>query len=106
MLKIPAAGWGETAGKLINISTRGNAGTGDDVLIGGFVIGEATQDVMIFARAQEIPGLDASVLLADPVLTITNPATGEVVGTNDDWESNQADLINQVWGRCASGCSW
>ena len=91
-------GLGETAGKLINISTRGNAGTGDDVLIGGFVIGEATQDVMIFARAQEIPGLDPSVLLADPVLTITNPQTGEVVGMNDNWEDDQGTLINDVWG--------
>ena len=85
-----------SAGKLINISTRGPVGIGDDVLIGGFVIGESAQEVMVFARAQEIPGITGA--LADPILTLTDPATGNILATNDDWEDTQGDLINDLWG--------
>ena len=88
----PAAG-----GKLINISTRGVVGTGDDVLIGGFVIGTDRQQVYISATGPELGNSGVTGFLVDPVLTVTNIATG-VETVNDNWEDTQAQLIKDLWG--------
>jgi hypothetical protein len=75
---------------LVGISTRGQAQSGDNVMIGGFIIqGSAAQTVVIRARG---PSLGMAGSLADPTLTLV-PASGPVV-TNDDWQTaaNAADL--------------
>jgi hypothetical protein len=88
----PAAG-----GKLVNISTRGVVGTGDDVLIGGFVVGTDRQQVYISATGPELGNSGVTGFLVDPVLTVTNIATGEET-VNDNWEDTQAQLITDLWG--------
>jgi hypothetical protein len=86
-----------TGGKLVNISTRGAVGTGDNVLIGGFVIGTDTQQVYISATGPELANSDITGFLVDPVLTITNITTGEET-VNDNWEDTQGQLITDLWG--------
>jgi hypothetical protein len=86
-----------TGGKLVNISTRGVVGTGDDVLIGGFVIGTDRQQVYISATGPELGNSGVTGFLVDPVLTVTNIATGEET-VNDNWEDTQAQLITDLWG--------
>lgn len=84
-----------TGGKFGNISTRGTVGVGDDALIGGFVIAEDDQQVLIQAIGQELVGVTG--FLIDPVLSIRNSA-GEEIGTNDNWDDTQGPLITDLWG--------
>ena len=91
-----------TAGKFTNISTRAMVGTDDDVMIGGFIIGEGPQQVLIQALGPELvdKGIAADALLADPVLTLTT-VDGTVLMTNDNWEDSQGQLVSDLWGEFA-----
>ncbi|MGH8093533.1 MAG: NF038122 family metalloprotease [Chthoniobacterales bacterium] len=78
-----------TAPLLGNISTRGLVGTGDDVLIGGFIItGTEPKTVAIRAIGPSLANSNPPVTgtLADPVLELHEP--GGTVVTNNDWMSN------------------
>ena len=88
-----------TAGKLVNISTRGFVGTGDEVMIGGFILQGGGQQVLIQARGPELanPPFSIANALADPVLTLLD-STGAVLMTNDDWEDSQGEMVNDLWG--------
>ena len=71
--------------QLINISTRGVVGTGDDVLIGGFVV-NGTEPKRVLVRAIG-PGLTAYHVpnaLQDPMLKLYD-AQGNVIAQNNDW---------------------
>lgn len=90
-----------TAGKLVNLSTRSRVGTGDDVLIGGFVIGTADQQVLIQATGPELTNSGVANALVDPYLVITNTTDAGnpvVVAENDNWESDQGQEISDLWG--------
>ena len=84
-------------GKFINISTRAMVGTGDDVMIGGFIIGEGLQQVLVEAIGPELADRGVAGALADPVLTIT-AADGTVLMINDNWEDSQGQLVRHLWG--------
>lgn len=90
-------------GKFNNISTRGRVGINDDVLIGGFVIGDDDQTVLIQATGPELADAGVSNILLDPVLVVTDtsdPDNPTVVGTNDNWQDDpdQAQIISDLWG--------
>ena len=73
--------------RLVNISTRGFVGTGNEVLIGGFIIsGDGEQRVTIRARGESLLDADPELdgLLADPTLELFN-SDGERIDSNDDW---------------------
>jgi YVTN family beta-propeller protein len=73
---------------LINISTRGNVLTGNDVMIGGFVIqGSGPQTVAIVGTGPSLAAFGISNPLANPTLTLVRSADQSVVATNDDWGS-------------------
>jgi hypothetical protein len=77
--------------RLVGLSTRARVFTGDNVMIGGFIIGGATpKTVVIRARG---PSLGVGDALANPTLTLV-PASGAPTITNDDWQSagNAAQL--------------
>ncbi len=84
---------GSNQSPLVNFSTRGNIGTGANVLIGGFVI-RGTRPVKVLIRGTG-PSLTAFGLtspLADPVLQVWQGQTA--VASNDDWKStNQAAIM-------------
>jgi hypothetical protein len=76
-----------------NISTRLRVGTGDDVLIGGFII-TGTQPKKIIVRAIG-PSLSALFprALADPALELRN-SFGSLIRGNDNWRSDQeAEIV-------------
>ena len=80
---------------LANISTRGQVGTGDNVLIGGIIIvGTAMQRVIVRAIGPSLLNFDPPVpgALADPILELHNP-DGSILATNDDWRDTQQDEI-------------
>ncbi len=81
-------------GKLLNLSTRLNAKTGDDVLIGGFIVtGTVAKDVLLRAIGPSLSTSNPPIpgALEDTILELHKP-DGTVV-TNDDWRSDQeADI--------------
>ena len=71
-----------TATRLVNISTRGRVGVGDEVLIGGFIVaGSDSKTVIVRALGPSLPLAGA---LANPVLELRD-ASGNLVSSNDDW---------------------
>jgi hypothetical protein len=81
--------------RLINISTRMQVLTGNDVMIGGFVIGgSGTKRVAIVATGPSLSQYGIANPLANPMLTLVRSSDQSVLATNDDWQSaaNQADL--------------
>jgi hypothetical protein len=80
-------------GKATNISTRGIVGTGEDVLIAGFVIsGNQAKKVIVRALGPTLSTLGVSGALADPTMTIVN-SSNVVVASNDNWRDTQQSEI-------------
>lgn len=78
------------ASKLANLATRGLVQTGDDVLIGGFIIvGQDPQRVIVRALGSS---LELENKLNDPALELFN-GNGDLVGANDNWRSDQESEI-------------
>jgi Kelch motif len=76
---------------LANISTRLRVETGDNVLIGGFIV-TGTQLKRVIVRAIG-PSLPFTGTLADPTLELRN-SSGALIASNDNWRSNQeAEII-------------
>jgi len=71
---------------LTNISTRGSVQTGDNVMIGGFIIqGPDYKEVVIRAIGPELTGYGVPNALADPVLEL-HDATGALIASNYNWQ--------------------
>lgn len=78
------------ATRLLNISTRARVGTGEDVLIAGFIAGGGGAPTRLLARAIG-PSLGQSGVtqpLQDPVLEVFD-VNGTLIGTNDNWRDDQ-----------------
>ena len=72
--------------RLANLATRGQTGTGAEVLTAGFVIGPGpNKQVVIRAIGPTLSAFGLSGLLADPFLTLINASTQATVATNDNW---------------------
>ena len=84
-----------TGARLVNISARASVGTGDQVLIAGFVIsGNVPKHVLVRAVGPTLAEVAVDHPLPDPRLTLFrfNPDTGQslVVALNDDWDNAPA----------------
>jgi hypothetical protein len=79
--------------KLANISTRGLVQTGDNVMIGGFIIvGQSNQKVIVRAIGPSLANAGISNPLQDPTLELHN-GNGDVIASDDNWkDSQQADI--------------
>jgi hypothetical protein len=74
--------------QLKNMSTRGSVGTGDDVLISGFTIGDVgNTTVIVRALGPSLARFGVSGVLSDPTLTIFD-STGTAIATNDNWRDD------------------
>jgi len=74
--------------RLANISTRSFVGTGNNVLIGGFIVGDvASATVIVRALGPSLASFGVSDPLSDPTLTIYD-ANGSVIASNDNWQDN------------------
>ncbi len=83
------------AQKLANISTRVTAGSGDNQLIGGFIVkGDSPKQVLVRAIGPSLARSGLSGTLADPVLELHN-SSGAVIAANDDWkQAQQVEIQN------------
>ncbi|MEO7165695.1 MAG: peptidylprolyl isomerase [Chthoniobacterales bacterium] len=81
---------------VLNISTRGDVQTGDNVMIGGFIVfGEGSQRVLVRAIGPSLGAVGVTNPLADPTLTIFD-SQGTQVDFNDNWQNNpaQGDIVD------------
>jgi uncharacterized protein (DUF1800 family) len=77
----------------VNISTRMMVETGDNVLIGGFIVyGSGQKNIAVRAIASSLPIAGA---LADPILEL-HDATGAIVASNDNWRSSQETALSNA----------
>ena len=77
--------------ELANISTRGFVQTGDNVMIGGFIIGGAENEdssVVLRALGPSLATFSVANPLKDPVLELHNE-DGDIVSSNDNWKDSQ-----------------
>lgn len=81
-----------TEQKVINLSSRGEVGTGDRILIAGFVInGSSPKKILIRAVGPTLGEFGVTGTLADPVLQIVQGST--VVRENDNWETGNVPSL-------------
>lgn len=82
---------------LANISSRGFVGTGNNVLIGGFIIGVngIGANVVVRALGPSLSSSDISGALQDPILELHN-ANGTIAATNDNWRDSQETQIQST----------
>jgi len=82
--------------KLVDISTRGFVETGDNVMIGGLIIGPPDGEiatVVVRAIGPSLSNFGISGALQDPTLDLVN-SDGVVVRSNNDWrDSQQSEII-------------
>jgi Haem-degrading len=81
------------AENLANISTRVNAGTGNNQLIGGFIVtGDQQKKVIVRAIGPSLTQFGIGGALADPTLELLDQ-TGALLAVNDNWgESQRAEI--------------
>jgi DNA-binding beta-propeller fold protein YncE len=78
--------------KLLNISTRGSVGTGDNVMIAGAIIlGSKPAQVVVRAMGPSLASAGLPNPLADPVLELRDP-NGVLIAVNDDWREHEAEV--------------
>jgi hypothetical protein len=79
---------GGTPANLANISTRARIGTGDNVLIGGFIIqGSEPATVILRSVGHSLAAVGLTNAIDDPVMEL-HDSSGALMASNDDWISS------------------
>lgn len=77
----------------LNISTRLGVGTGDNAMIGGFIIrGTSAKSVLIRGLGPSLSSFGLTGLLVDPVLELRG-ANGTLLFQNDNWKDDPNSQI-------------
>jgi hypothetical protein len=78
----------KSSSRLGNVSTRGQVGTGDNILIGGIIIGGNTsKPVVIRALGPSLTKYGVTGVLADPYVELRD-GNGTLLEANDDWQQS------------------
>jgi hypothetical protein len=81
--------------KVRNVSARGLVANGENVLIGGFIVGGsalANNAVIVRAIGPSLSRAGVSNPLSDPVLEL-HDASGAIIASNNDWQDTQKAQI-------------
>jgi sugar lactone lactonase YvrE len=79
---------------LVNISTRLNILTGDNVLDSGFIIvGSGFKDVLIRGLGPSLASAGVTGVLADPIIELHSGSSNAIIAENDNWMKNQKTEI-------------
>lgn len=77
---------------LVNFATRGNIGTGENILIGGFVIrGNTPVQVLVRGTGPTLANFGVTGAVSDTIVQIWQG--GAMLQENDDWKSSQQAAI-------------
>lgn len=85
----------DTAGaaKVVNISTRGFVLTGENVMIGGFIItGNDPSQLVVRGIGPSLGAFGVPNVLADPLLELHN-GNGALIQINNDWHDTQETAL-------------
>jgi hypothetical protein len=83
----------KTASKFGNISTRGKVETGDNVMIGGFILGgDQLTRVVVRAIGPSLINFGVPEPLADPMLEV-HDGNGALLAEDDDWRNYQEQIL-------------
>jgi hypothetical protein len=90
---------GRGSSRIVNLSTRGWVGAGEDVMIAGFVVegqpGE-TKRILLRALGPSLEQYGIAAALFDPAMRLYD-AKGELLLDNDDWDySNKQNEIREL----------
>lgn len=79
----------DTATRLVNLSGRAHVSDGDNLLVAGFIIrGTGAVRLLIRAVGPSLERFQVPDLLPDPHLVV-QPAGGQPIAANDDWEDQE-----------------
>jgi len=102
----------KSASRLGNVSTRGQVGTGDNILIGGLTVGGSTpKPVVVRALGPTLTRFGVTGVLADPYLELRD-GNGNLVEANNDWQQSPEAAIISADGKAPSNtkesamCRW
>ncbi|MBM3873037.1 MAG: hypothetical protein FJ382_04760 [Verrucomicrobia bacterium] len=91
----PVLGDEHGTGRLVNLSVRTNAASGDAALITGFVVtgaaGASPKRLLVRGIGPGLTPFGVSGVLANPTLVVTDPE-GRVLASNDDWQGG-AEIV-------------
>jgi Protein of unknown function (DUF1416) len=83
----------QLSSRLGNIAARGRVNGGDQVLIGGFIVGGyKPETVVIRAIGPSLSAFGITDALPDPFLTL-HDGQGTTILSNDDWETTQKQAL-------------
>ena len=92
----------KSASRLGNVSTRGQVGTGDNILIGGIIVGGSTpKPVVVRALGPTLTQFGVTGVLADPYLELRD-GNGNLVEANNDWQQSPEAAIISADGKAPS----
>lgn len=81
-----------TGRRLINVSSRGQVGSGAEIMIAGFVVlGPTPKRILVRGIGPGLSQFGVAGVLGNPLITVVN-GSGVPVGSNDNW-SSQADAV-------------
>ena len=82
-----------SSGSLSNISTRGSVQTGDNVMIGGFIVsGAGSRTVIVRGLGPTLTTFGVADALADPTLELRD-GNGNLLASDDNWKEVQSTDI-------------
>jgi T5SS/PEP-CTERM-associated repeat protein len=85
----------DLSSNLANISTRGLVNTGDQVLIGGFIVDDQNSIVLLRGLGPSLTSAGVADALANPTLELHN-GDGDVIAFNNDWQSTDEAIIQNT----------
>src|SRR6266545_4298724 len=89
----------------LNLSTRGLVSSGDNVLIGGFIVsGTEPKSMVLRALGPSLTGFGLSDVLRDPALSVYD-SSGTLVAINDNWQSDPLHFIVEANGLAPANLS-
>jgi hypothetical protein len=88
--------------RLGNASTRGQVGTGNNILIGGLIIGgNVAKPVVIRALGPSLTQFGVTGVLADPTVQLRD-ANGNLIEANNDWQQSPEAATIMADGKAPS----
>lgn len=82
----------EETGRVANISTRSRVESGDNVMIGGFILGGSATPVILRAIGPSLAAVGVANALLDPHLDLYD-GNGTLLASNDNWRDEQESEI-------------
>jgi hypothetical protein len=84
-----------------NVSTRGQVGAGENLLIGGVIVGNASKPVVVRALGPTLTQFGVSGVLQDPYLELRD-GNGDLVEANNDWQQSPEAATISADGKAPS----